>query len=144
MSSFNIGSLSAMRHYFDSGATRPYSFRKEQLQKLKTAILRYESQLYDALFADLKKSPEECWVTELGLVVSELNFIEKNLRSWMEPEKAATNLVNLPSKYKMYSGGKHSSIIFLIIIDVAGANSLGFNTAQLPAAIAPNNGFINS
>jgi len=89
MSRFNTASLSSMRQYFESGATRPYSFRKEQLQKLKMAILKYESELYDALFADLKKSPEECWVTELGLVVSELNFIEKNLRRWMEPEKVA-------------------------------------------------------
>jgi len=101
MSTLNTGALSAMRRYFDSGITRPYSFRREQLQKLKSAMLKYEQQLYDALFADLKKSPEECWVTELGLVLSELNFIEKNLSRWMEPERVATNLLNLPSSSKV-------------------------------------------
>ena len=101
MSSLTIGDLASMRHFFDSGMTRPYSYRKEQLQRLKAAITKYETQLYDALFADLKKSPEESWVTELGLVISELNFIEKNLRRWMEPEKVATNLLNLPSKSKV-------------------------------------------
>src|SRR5688572_16937029 len=101
MSIFNTGALFAMRHYFDSGITRPFTFRKEQLQKLKSAILKYEEPLYDALYADLKKSPEESWVTELGLVLSELNFIEKNLRRWMEPERLATNLPNLPSSSQL-------------------------------------------
>ena len=57
--------------------------------------------MYDALYADLKKSPEECWVTELGLVLSELNLIRKNLRRWMEPERVSTNLLNLPSSSKV-------------------------------------------
>lgn len=101
MSTINTGKLAAMRQYFDSGITKSYSFRKEQLQKLKKAILNHEQELYDALYADLKKSPEECWVTELGMVISELNFIQENLRRWMEPERIATNLLNLPSGSKV-------------------------------------------
>lgn len=101
MSTINTGKLAAMRQYFESGITKSYSFRKEQLQKLKKAILNHEQQLYDALYADLKKSPEECWVTELGMVISELNFIQENLRRWMEPERIATNLLNLPSGSKV-------------------------------------------
>ena len=86
-----------MRQYFDSGKTKPFSFRKEQLQRLRQVILKHEQELYDALRADLKKSPEESWVTELGMVLSELDYIQKNLRRWMEPERVATNLLNLPS-----------------------------------------------
>ena len=91
------GKLTAIRKYFDSGITRPYSFRNEQLQKLKQAILNHEHPLYDALYADLKKSPEETWVTETGFFLSEINHTIKNLRRWMEPERTATNLLNLPS-----------------------------------------------
>ena len=101
MSTINTGKLAAMRQYSDSGITRSYAFRKEQLQKLKQGILSREQELYDALYADLKKSPEECWVTELGMVLSELDFIVKNLRRWMEPERVATNLLNLPSGSKV-------------------------------------------
>jgi len=90
-----------MRQYFDSGKTRSYSFRKEQLQKLRQIVLNHEQELYDALYIDLKKSPEESWVTELGMVLSELDFIQKNLRRWMEPERVATNLLNLPSGSKV-------------------------------------------
>jgi len=87
-----------MRRYFDSGATRSYAFRKQQLQKLKKAIGKYEAALHEALYTDLKKSPEECWVTETGFLTAEISSTLKNLRSWMEPQSASTNLLNLPSK----------------------------------------------
>ena len=93
----DIDKLETMRHYFNSGITQSYAFRKEQLKKLKATILNHEQELYDALNADLKKSPEESWVTELGLVVAEINAALKGLRQWMRPERAGTNLLNLPS-----------------------------------------------
>ena len=96
-----ISRLEKMRHYFNSGATKSYDFRKEQLKKLKTSILKHEQDLYDALYADLKKSPEETWVTETGLVISELNAAIKNLYQWMQPEHVETNLLNLPSTSKV-------------------------------------------
>src|SRR5687768_190058 len=89
--------LLSLRNYFDSGVTRPYAFRRQQLQKLKAAILQYEEALYAALHADLKKSPEESWVTETGFLIGSLNRTLKGLREWMQPERVPTNLVNFPS-----------------------------------------------
>ena len=89
--------LQFMRDYFGSGITQPYTFRKQQLFKLKSAILRHEKDLHDALRTDLKKSPEESWVTETGFLVSEINSALKNLGHWMQVEKVKTNLVNFPS-----------------------------------------------
>ena len=94
----NIDSLSAMRRYFESGVTKPYAFRKQQLINLKKAIAKYETALHQALYTDLKKSPEECWVTETGFLTAEISSTLKNLSSWMEQESASTNLLNLPSK----------------------------------------------
>ena len=93
-----VNKLAQLRAYHNTGATRPLAFRKEQLKKLKAALNRYEKQVYEALYADLKKSPEECWVTENGFLISELNNAIKHLENWMQPKTAATNLVNLPSK----------------------------------------------
>ena len=47
--------LQRMRQYFSSGATLSYEFRKEQLQKLKEALHRYEQEIYNSLYSDLKK-----------------------------------------------------------------------------------------
>jgi aldehyde dehydrogenase (NAD+) len=93
----NINQLSAMRRYFDSGVTKPYAFRKAQLIKLRTALLQYESVFHEALHKDLKKSPEECWVTETGFLLSEINATISNLKKWIQPDLVSTNLLNMPS-----------------------------------------------
>jgi aldehyde dehydrogenase (NAD+) len=89
--------LQQLRAFYESGATRTLAWRKQQLQLLKNAILKYEQPLYDALYSDLKRSAEESWVTELGVAIAEINLALRNLRSWMQREKVKTNLVNLPS-----------------------------------------------
>ncbi len=89
--------LIPMKKFFESGSTRSYSFRKDQLLKLKAAVLKYEEELHQALYNDLKKSPEESWVTETGFLISEINATLKNLKQWMQPEGVSTNLLNLPS-----------------------------------------------
>ena len=94
----NINQLLAMRQYFESGASKPYAFRKQQLQKLKIALLKYEVAFHAALYSDLKKSPEECWVTETGFLLSEINATLKNFRAWMQADLVPTNLLNMPSK----------------------------------------------
>lgn len=93
--------LPELRGYFQTGSTRSWSFRREQLQKLKHALLAHEQELYDALYTDLKKSPEESWVTETGMVIAEINAALRHLKEWMSPEKVPTNLVNLPSSSKI-------------------------------------------
>ena len=93
-----VNKLSALRDFYNTGATRSFDFRKKQLLNLKAVIEQYEEKIYKALHDDLKKSPEECWVTENGFVLAEINHMLKNLDSWMQPERTGTNLVNLPSK----------------------------------------------
>jgi aldehyde dehydrogenase (NAD+) len=98
---FAIDQLEKLRHYFNSGSTRSYSARKAQLKKLSSSILKYENDLYAALYSDLKKSKEETWVTEIGMVMAELRTAIRYLANWMEPEKVATTLVNFPSSSKI-------------------------------------------
>ena len=99
----DISSLENLRTFFNSGNTQSYAFRKEQLNRLKSSILKHEQDLYDALYTDLKKSPEEVWVTETGMVISELNTAIKKLSKWMKPKRVSTNLLNLPSRSRILS-----------------------------------------
>lgn len=87
-----------MRSFFESGKTRSYEFRKEQLLKFKKAIIAHELEIYKALATDLKKSQEESFVTENGFLLSEIKYAIDHLFEWMQPQKVATNLMNLPSK----------------------------------------------
>jgi aldehyde dehydrogenase (NAD+) len=96
-----IAQLQQQRHFVESGATRPYAFRKQQLLNLKHAVENHEEEIYAALYADLHKSKEECWVTENGFFMAELKDTLANLKSWMEPEAVPTNLLNLPSSSKV-------------------------------------------
>ena len=64
-----MDNLMQLRNYFNTGITKSYSFRKEQLNKLRAAVKKYELQIHEALYNDLKKSAEESWVTETGFLL---------------------------------------------------------------------------
>ncbi len=140
-----IDALQALRRHFDSGATKDFFSRKEQLKKLKTSILNHEQDLYDALYADLKKSPEESWVTETGMVIAELNAAIKNLRTWMAPERVSTNLLNLPSGSKIMKEPLGVVLIIgpwnypfqLLINPLIGARAAGNCVVLKPSEFAP-------
>ena len=140
-----LPSLITLRNYFNSGATRSYEFRKAQLQKLKQAILANEDGINKALYADLKKSPEEAYASELGLLLSEINLTIKKLRQWMRPINARTNLINLPSSSKIYKDPLGVVLIIspwnyplqLLLIPLVGAIAGGNCAVVKPSELAP-------
>ena len=137
--------LAGIRQFFESGTTRPYEFRKKQLIQLKTAITNHEQSLYKALNEDLKKSPEESWVTEIGFVLAEINNALQNLKRWMHPERVATNLVNLPSSSKVMKEPLGVVLIIgpwnypfqLLINPLVGAIAAGNCVVLKPSESAP-------
>lgn len=137
--------LLPLRQYFQSGATRSYEWRKQQLLLLRQAIVEHEQEIYQALYADLKKSPEEAYGTETGLVLAEINNTLKHLRKWMRPRSVRTNLVNLPSSSKIYRDPLGTVLIIapwnypfqLSIIPLAGAIAGGNCVVLKPSELAP-------
>jgi aldehyde dehydrogenase (NAD+) len=134
-----------MRSYFNSGATATYQFRKEQLKKLKASIIKHEEGIYEALYKDLKRSREETWVTENGMVLSELNTAIKHLHQWMRPKRKMTNLVNLPSGSRILSEPLGVVLIIgpwnypfqLLINPLIGAIAAGNCVVLKPSEYAP-------
>jgi aldehyde dehydrogenase (NAD+) len=137
--------LAAMRRYFESGATKTYAFRKESLLKLKAAVTVHEEEIYSALYIDLKKSKEECWVTENGFFLAELNDIIRNLRAWMEPEAVHTNLLNLPSSSRLVREPLGVTLVIgpwnypfqLLFTPLLGALAAGNCVVVKPSEFAP-------
>ncbi len=141
----DIIQLNEMRRFYDSGATKPYAFRLGQLKKFKDCIVRNEKAIFDALYADLRKIPEECWFTENGLLVQEINHAIRHLKEWMRPQKTATNLVNLPSKSFLFPSPRGVVLIIgpwnfplqLLLIPLAGAIAAGNCVMVKPSEFAP-------
>ncbi|HTI11182.1 MAG TPA: aldehyde dehydrogenase [Puia sp.] len=137
--------LLRLRSYFQSGATRSYGWRRQQLLLLKQAILRHEDEIHQALYTDLKKSPEEAYGTETGLVLAEINTTLRNLRKWMRPRAVRTNLVNLPSSSRIYRDPLGTVLIIapwnypfqLSLIPLAGAIAGGNCVVLKPSELAP-------
>lgn len=145
MNGQHLAQLQASANYFKTGATKSYAFRKEQLQKLKAAVLAHERELHDALYADLKKSPEESWVTETGFLLAEINHTLKHLKKWMAPQKVATNLLNLPGKSFIYKEplgvvliiGPWNYPLQLLFNPLVGAMAAGNCAVLKPSEFAP-------
>src|SRR5579862_795132 len=137
--------FASMRNYFLSGSTKSYSFRKQQLHALKKAVLKYDQEINEALFADLKKSAEEVYATETGLLIAEINTALRNLRKWMEPENVGTNLLNLPASSKIYHEPLGIVLIIapwnypfqLALIPLVGAIAAGNCVVLKPSELSP-------
>lgn len=145
MSTDLLTSLNAMRSFFSSGATRSCFFRKQQLLALKKAVTDHEQEIYAALYADLKKSPEEAWITENGFLLNEINHAIKWLSAWMEPEKKGTNLLNLPSSSYVVKEplgvvliiGPWNYPLQLLLMPLVGAIASGNCVVLKPSEFAP-------
>lgn len=93
--------LNAQRSFFRTQATKPFAFRLAQLKKLKSAILKHEKAICTALHQDLRKSYAEAYLTEVSIVLGELNKHIKHLKEWMKPERVYTPLHLWPSSSKI-------------------------------------------
>src|ERR1700754_1025133 len=137
--------LQPLRQFFDSGATRPYEWRRQQLQKMQRLILENESEILSALYTDLKKSPEEAYASETGLVLSEIRYMLKHLAGWMRPRRVRTNLVNWPSSSTIYRDPLGVVLVIapwnyplqLSLLPVAAALAAGNVVVLKPSELAP-------
>lgn len=119
----------AQKAFFESGATRSYSYRKEQLQKLKKAMKAREADILQALHKDLHKHSFEAFTSEVGLVYEEINHTLAHLQRWMEPERIDTSIVHFPTGSKLYKDPLGLSLIIgpwnypfmIVILPLVGA-----------------------
>lgn len=95
----NIESIvDAQRVFFETGATKSLDFRKNALKNLRREMTLHEAEIYAALQSDLGKSEFEGFMCEVGLVCSELSYVEKHLHKWIQPRKVHTPLAQFAAK----------------------------------------------
>ncbi len=84
--------VNRQREYFYSGETAEISFRLNALKTLERTIKAYEHKIFEALKKDLNKSPFETYMTEIGIILDEIKYISKNLKSWCRNKRVKTPL----------------------------------------------------
>src|SRR5574343_1039842 len=89
------------KQYFSEQHTKDVQFRIDQLRKLKRSILQHEQEIAKALHDDLKKSYEEAYLTEISIVLSEIDYHLKNIKSWSKTQRISTPMHLLLSSSKL-------------------------------------------
>ena len=72
--------VNSQREYFATGQTLNISYRIAALKSLKAAIKKFEKSLAAALWQDLHKSYEEAYLTELSIVLGEIDNHIRHLK----------------------------------------------------------------
>ncbi len=90
--------IASQKVFFNNGNTKPISFRKEQLKKLKSLLQENEKSLDDAIYKDFKKSSFDNYTNELSLLYHDIDEAIHHLDYWAKTKKVSTNMVNFPSK----------------------------------------------
>ena len=133
------------RAHFQTGASRSLNYRRAQLRKLREAIETREQLLFDALHADLRKSPYHAYATEIGLVHSEIRHALRHLPAWMTPRRVRTPPLVWPARGFVQPEPRGVALIIgpwnypfqLLFLPLIGALAAG-NTAVLkPSEFAP-------
>lgn len=127
------------REFFLSNQTLDIKWRKEQLVKLKEAIINNREKLEKALYIDLGRSDVEAFFCDIGDVIMEINECIHGLKRWAKPERHFSGLACFPSLLtKVYKMPYGVSLIIspfnfpiLLSIGVLAAAIAGGNTALI-------------
>lgn len=137
--------LKAQKEYFLTGATLSVEFRRENLKKLYVTIKKYEKEITDAIKADLGKSDFESFMCEVGLSLTEISYMIKNVGKFAKEKTVSTPLAQFPSRsYKKPSPYGNVLIMspwnypFLLSIEpLANAIAAGNTVVLKPSAYSP-------
>ena len=131
--------------FLRSGITLDVKFRIKQLKRLKEAIKAHDVLIYDALKKDLNKPVFESYVTELGSVYSEIDYMIKHVKDWAKPKRVPTSLAHFYSKSHIYQEPYGRVLIIapwnfpiqLSFVPLVGAMAAGNCVVLKPSELAP-------
>ncbi len=134
--------INKLRDFYNSNKTLDYEYRLSKLKKLKSTIIKYENKIYNALKLDLNKSVYEAHMTEISVVISELDFAIKQLHKWMKPKRKKISLSQMPGSVRTHNDPYGVVLIMspwnypfqLAIVPLIGAIAAGNCACVKPSA----------
>ncbi|MFN8032568.1 MAG: aldehyde dehydrogenase family protein [Mycobacterium sp.] len=92
------GVLADVRRVFNSGRTRPLSWRSEQLRGIERMCDEREPEIAEAIGKDLGRPAFEAWLGDVGSTKAEAAFARKHLKKWVKPKRQSLPLAQLPGR----------------------------------------------
>ena len=130
------------RRFFRTGTTLPVAWRKEQLKRLKAAVIERQKEFLDALAQDLGRSEVEAYLCDIGPIITEINEMLSGLRRWSRPERHFSGLMCWPSIFtKVYKMPYGVTLVIspfnfpiLLTIGVVAVAMCGGNTVVIKSS----------
>lgn len=138
--------LIKQKEFYNSGKTKNVKYRIEALKKLKSEIIKQEENIKEALKKDLNKSYSESYMTEIGMTLSELNYVLKHTKKWSKNKLVNTPIVHFPA-ISFKSPEPYGTVLilapwnypFMLLIEpLIGAISAGNTVILKPSEFSPN------
>ena len=138
--------IDTQRKFLDENPMLDYKKRIDALKLLYKNIKLMAGDIYDALKKDLNKSETETYMVEIGMVLNEISYMIKHIRSFSRPQRVATPLAQFHSKsYKMPCAYGMVLIIspwnypFMLALEpMVDAIAAGNSVILKPSEISPN------
>ena len=133
------------RAFYATGTTRDVKWRKAQLKAFKVGLQKWEKPLCDALWADLHKSYEEAYLTEIGLVYGEIGEAIRKVGRWARRKCRPTSPAVMPSSSYIVREPLGCTLIVspwnypvqLLLNPLVGAISAGCTAILKPSPYVP-------
>ncbi len=137
--------LDAQKAYFQTGETLSVSFRKKALETLKENIKEMEGEICVALKEDLGKSASEAYMTEIGMTLSEIGYLEKHVKKWSKDKSVRTPMSQFRSRSYIHKSPYGCALVmspwnypFMLTMEpLADAVAAGNCVIAKPSAYSP-------
>jgi acyl-CoA reductase-like NAD-dependent aldehyde dehydrogenase len=93
--------VTQQREFFLSGATRPESWRRAQLEAVKALFTENHDELCDALWKDLRRNVIDADLMDVAYCGKEADYALQQLATWMEPQRVPVPLVFEPGHIRV-------------------------------------------
>ncbi|MEY4533376.1 MAG: hypothetical protein RI926_1145, partial [Actinomycetota bacterium] len=140
-----VALVASIRDAYNSGLTAQRQWRINQLNALRQLVVDNEQVLESALYQDLGKSASEAQLTEIGIILGDIDYALKNLSSWLKPQKVSVPLAIMPAKAYVVSEPVGIALIIapwnypmqLLLAPLIGAIAAGNAAVLKPSELAP-------
>lgn len=126
--------LGELRATFNSGKTRSYEWRYQQLQQLLKLVDENEQLFMDAFKKDSGKAEATTLAGEILFTRGDLTYVMKNLKKWMKPARVPSPMFLQPLKSRI-----DPTPYGVVLLGAAWNFPMQLTVAPLAAALAAGN-----